>query len=152
MTYDACQIANWFIIRARQDERVLTIMSILKLTYIAHGMHLAKKGRPLFSNEIQAWRYGPVIVDVYQASRKQGMKISALLPGESEIEDLSVVQLLEEVWNKYGGLSSFQLSKRTHVPGGPWHLASKIGGWYAPIPDELILQHYRAKKLKHGKS
>ena len=147
MTYDACQIANWFIGRARQEERVLTIMSILKLTYIAHGIHLEERGAPLISNEIQAWRHGPVIVDVYQASRKQGMKISEFLPGKLEIEDISVVQLLEKVWNEYGGLSSSQLSKLTHVSGGPWHLAVKIGGWYAPIPAELILQHSRARTV-----
>lgn len=148
MAYDARQVANWFIMRARQDERVLTIMSILKLTYIAHGMHLVKKGKPLFRNEIQAWRYGPVIVDVYRASREQGMKITELLPGKSSIEDSSVVQLLEEVWNKYSNRTSSELSKLTHVPGGPWDLARKIGGWNAPIPNDLILQHYLAKTVR----
>ena len=118
MAYDACQVANWFIMRARRDGRVLTIMSILKLTYIAHGIHLAEKSKPLFRNEIQAWRYGPVIVDVYHASRKQGMKISEPLSGKPNIEDTAVIQLLEKVWNKYSNRTSSELSKLTHVLGG----------------------------------
>ena len=145
MAYDACQVADWFIMRARRDKRVLTIMSILKLTYIAHGMHLAEKGEPLFRNEIQAWRYGPVIVDVYHASHKQGMKISEPLSVKPSIEDSAVIQLLEKVWNKYSNRTSSELSKLTHVPEGPWDLARKIGGWNAPIPNGLILQHYLAK-------
>lgn len=152
MAYDARQVANWFIMRARRDGRVLTIMSILKLTYIAHGMHLAEKGEPLFRNEIQAWRYGPVIVDVYRASRKQGMKISEILSGKPDIEGSAVIQLLEKVWNKYSNRTSSELSKLTHIPGGPWDLARKIGGWNAPIPDGLILQHYFAKADRGGKA
>ncbi|MCY4038068.1 MAG: DUF4065 domain-containing protein [Hyphomicrobiales bacterium] len=145
MTYDARQIANWFIKRAQQDDRVLSIMLILKLTYIAHGKHLEKMNTPLFSNEIQAWRFGPIIVDIYQAFRRQGMKVSVPLPNMLDVENPLDIELLEEVWNEYSELSTSQLSKFTHISGGPWHLAVKIGGWYAPIPSELILQYYRAK-------
>ena len=145
MAYDACQVANWFVKRARQDERVLTIMLILKLTYIAHEEHLAERGEPLFPNEIQAWRYGPFILDVYNASRRQGMEISKPLSRKPDIEDSSVVRTLERVWNEYGERSSSQLSKLTHVAGGPWDLVRRIGGWYAPIPSDLILQYHRAK-------
>lgn len=147
MIYDARQIANWFIKRARLDNRVLSVMSILKLTYIAHGQHLATYGEPLFSNKIQAWRYGPVIVEVYNAFRQQGMKVSVPVDNMPDVEEPSdVAELLEQVWKEYGNLPPFQLSKLTHVLGGPWDLANKIGGWYAPIPDQLIKQHYDAKK------
>ena len=35
--YDARQIANWFVTRAKQDEKVLGLPTILKICYIAHG-------------------------------------------------------------------------------------------------------------------
>ena len=37
--YDARQIANWFVRRAAQDGRRLTIMQVLKLVDISHGWH-----------------------------------------------------------------------------------------------------------------
>jgi len=58
-------------------------------------------------------------------------------------QDLS---LLEEIWLIYGSLSPFQLSELTHVAGGPWDIAMKTGGYYAPIRDELIHQHYIMKR------
>ena len=150
MPYDARQAANWFIRRAARDGRVLSVMSILKLAYIAHGHYLAQKGEPLFTNKIEAWRYGPVIVGVYEDFRKQGMEVSRPLSNFAEIDDPSDVAVLEEVWKRYGDFRPFQLSKLTHVRNGPWDLATKIGGWYASIPPALIEQHYRAKERQHA--
>ena len=142
MAYNACQVANWFIKRARRDGRTLSVMSILRLTYIAHGKYLAKMDAPLFRDSIQAWRHGPVIVNVYRAFRKQGMEVSNLLPGMQDIEDRSDTELLEKIWEEYGSLWPFKLSQLTHVSGGPWDIAVEIGGWYAPISNKLIRQHY----------
>ncbi len=149
MVYDARQIANWFVSRAKRDGRALSIMSLLKLTYIAHGWHLELHGEPLFGNIIQAWQYGPVIPDVYNAFRAQGINVRETVPDRSSSaiseEDTA---LLEQVWTIYGSLSPFRLSDLTHVIGGPWDIATKTGGYYAPIPDELIQQHYRVLKLQ----
>ena len=144
MTYDARQVANWFVARAQQDGRILSIMSLLKLTYIAHGWHLELRDSPLFSNEVEAWRYGPVIPAVYNDFRSQGVNVrnpvGTVSPATFKPEDAS---LLDQVWQIYGNLSPFQLSALTHVPGGPWDIATKMGGYYAPMPIELIQQHYK---------
>lgn len=152
MAYDARQIANWFVTRSQRDGKILSIMSLLKLTYIAHGWHLETQHKPLFSNRIEAWQYGPVVPDVYRDFRKQGINVSApvnSVPNASfsnQDEDF-----LEQIYNIYGRLSAFQLSEITHVPGGPWDIATKTGGYYAPIPDELIKQHYVLKRTEANK-
>jgi uncharacterized phage-associated protein len=56
--------------------------------------------------------------------------------------------LLEQVYTIYGSLSAFQLSNLTHVPGGPWDIATKTGGNYALIHDDLIKQHYKVKRAE----
>lgn len=146
MTYDARQIANWFIERAANDGRALSIMSLLKLAYIAHGWNLEMRKTPLFSNKIEAWRYGPVIRDVYNAFRPQGInptKLDASFPVPSDAAD---VGFLEQIYQIYGGMSPFRLSELTHEAGGPWETASKLGGSYAEIPNDLILGHYVQKR------
>jgi uncharacterized phage-associated protein len=149
MPYDARQIANWFVTRSQADGRVLTIMSLLKLTYIAHGWHLETQDTPLFSDKIEAWQYGPVIPRVYNAFRAQGVSVTGTdrsVPANNFSEATN--ELLEQIWNIYGKLSAFRLSELTHVPGGPWDIATKVGGNYAHIPDELIQQHYKALRDK----
>jgi uncharacterized phage-associated protein len=149
MTYDARQVANWFVTRSKREGRTISIMSLLKLTYIAHGWHLEMRDAPLFSNQVEAWRYGPVIPDVYNDFRGQGVdvrgEIQTVPSAQFAPEDES---LLDQIWKIYGGLSAFRLSDLTHVPGGPWDLATKMGGNYAPIPDELIKQHYMLLRSK----
>lgn len=149
MAYDARQIANWFVERAGREQQSLSIMSLLKLTYIAHGWHLEiRKGAPLFENRIEAWRYGPVIPDVYNSFRKQGVTLKEPLHGYAAELDEKDSRLLEEVWAIYGAMSPFKLSDLTHEVGGPWHIASQMGDNYALIPDELIQKHYEMKRLK----
>ena len=136
MTYDARSISNWFIRRARADGRELSIMSLLKLTYIAHGWHLEIRKRPLFSNKIQAWQFGPVIPDVYNTLRPQGVTVLSEASGfDDPISEADEI-LLGQIWDIYGSMSAYQLSDITHEKGGPWEIATESGGNYAPIPDD----------------
>ena len=148
MTYDARLIANWFVARAQREGRTLSIMSLLKLTYIAHGWHLEMQEAPLFSNRIEAWQYGPVIPEVYNAFRTQGINVSGPVSAPTKEITPEDESLLEQVYTIYGSLSAFQLSNLTHVPGGPWDIATKTGGNYALIHDDLIKQHYKVKRVE----
>jgi uncharacterized phage-associated protein len=146
MTYDARQITNWFIQRASQEGRSLSIMSLLKLAYIAHGWRLEMQNAPLFNNRIEAWQHGPVIPDVYRDIRGQGIVPSTPLPGYAVPTDADDTAFLEQIYKIYGHMSPFKLSELTHVEGGPWETARKWGGWYAEIPNDLIHSHYVSKR------
>ena len=154
MTCDARQIANWFVLRAAKDDRSLSIMSLLKLSYIAHGWRLALHDEALFHNRIEAWQYGPVIPDIYHAFRQQGITVSKPVPiiGNSDELDQEVKRFLGQIYDIYGAMPPLRLSKLTHIEGGPWHIARNLGGRYAEIPDELIKLHYVNKKLAADRS
>ncbi|MDF1620944.1 Panacea domain-containing protein, partial [Pseudothioclava nitratireducens] len=131
----------------QRDGKQLSIMSLLKLTYISHGWHLEMQGAPLFGNRIEAWQYGPVIPEVYRDFRPQGVTVTAPTSTVPACAfDGNDEALLEEVWRIYGTMPAFQLSDLTHVHGGPWHIARETGGNHAQIPDELIKQHYELKR------
>lgn len=148
MSFDARQIANWFIVRAKQDDRTLSIMSLLKLVYFAHAWHLEINKAPLFSNSIEAWQYGPVVPEVYSAFRSQGVSVGMPLPTVPAIDDQPTLDLLEQVYARYARLSPFRLSELTHEAGGPWEIARQLKGWYADIPNDLIQSHFEKKRLE----
>lgn len=146
--YDARQIANWFVRRAKQDGRVLSIMSILKLAYIAHGWYLEMRKSPLFQNRIEAWQRGPVIPDVYSTFRRQGVHVTEPVADfDTELPEYDK-DFLEQIYSIYGTLDPFTLSDMTHEPGGPWDIASKRGGNYALMFDDDIRRHYEAKRAE----
>ncbi|MBO0661818.1 DUF4065 domain-containing protein [Jiella sp. MQZ9-1] len=144
--YDARFIANWFVSRAASEGKRLTIMQLLKLVYIAHGWHLEMRKAPLVLNKIEAWKYGPVIPDVYAAYRNQGVEITAPLSLPSGQIEPSDRHLLEQIYQIYGSMGAVQLSNLTHEPGGPWDTATRQRGWFAPIPNDLIRAHYESKR------
>jgi uncharacterized phage-associated protein len=146
MIYDARQIANWFIQRAAREGGTLSIMSLLKLAYIAHGWRLEMQNQPLFPNKIEAWQRGPVVPDIYNTFRPQGVVPTAVDPRYPPPADAADDQFLEQIYQIYGHMSPFRLSELTHMPGGPWETARKWGGWYAEIPNDLIRSHYINKR------
>ena len=146
-TRDARQIANWYLLRAFRDGLKPSVMTLLKLTFIAHGWHLAMRGQPLFGNRIEAWRYGPVIPEVYHAFRQQGIYPASHLHNYPTEVEPQCENLLEQVHKIYGHMSPARLSELTHVAGGPWHIATQVGGNYAYIPNDLIKLHYVNKRL-----
>ncbi|MEH1871332.1 Panacea domain-containing protein [Nostoc sp.] len=119
---DCLNVARYFIVRAYEDgiEAEMTNMKVQKLLYYAQSLHLAMYDEPLFEEEIQAWRYGPVCPPAYrfysefEAKQLPIPSLELLL----EIPD-DKRQLLEEVWEYFGGYHVYQLSGMTHLEF-PW--------------------------------
>ena len=154
MAYDARAVANYFLSLAAKEGRSLDPMGIQKLVYFAHGWNLAIFGSPLIQQRVEAWDYGPVIADLYQAFREFGPNpitqpakkfdfdpitglVSESVPTISESDDAKNVRaLIERVWGSYKHLTSIQLSNLTHLPGSPWTIARQEGK--REIDDGLI--------------
>ena len=145
MAYDSRSVANSVLQIAQGAGRTLTNMQLQKLVYIAHGYALAILHKPLIKQNVEAWRYGPVIADLYHALREYGAgKVTKPINMLSN-EELSETHLalLSEVVSAYGGFSGPQLSTMTHRHGTPWKEIYDPAGWgNSIIPDPLIEQHY----------
>lgn len=122
---DPLDAANYFIVRAYEEESdvEMTNMKLQKLLYYAQSIHLALYDIPLFEEEIQAWRYGPVCplaYDYYCQYEANQLPI----PSGSGISKASaaIKALLEEVWSNFGIHSAYKLSGMTHKES-PWRKA-----------------------------
>jgi uncharacterized phage-associated protein len=153
MAYDARSVANEVLRIAQGAGRTLTNMQLQKLVYIAHGYALAILHLPLIKQNVEAWRYGPVVADLYHALREYGAgkvtKPINILPNE-ELSETSLA-LLSEVVRAYGRFTGPQLSTMTHREGTPWKEVYDPNGWgNSIISDHLIEQHYL--KLLHERA
>lgn len=123
-------------------------LKLQKLLYYCNAWSLAGRGYPLFQDEIQAWKHGPVIASIYPLHR-----------GEVELrkwrvgcpEDLSQQdqELVDDIVDTYGGLSGWRLRNLTHQEA-PW-----IEAWNeaqqgiilrVPIRQETIRDFYREEQ------
>ncbi|ACB50453.1 unknown [Crocosphaera subtropica ATCC 51142] len=124
---DPLEIAKYFIIRAYEDGREyqMTNMKVQKLLYYSQCLHLALYDEPLFSQEIQAWRYGPVCPPAYRFYSEFEAK-QLPIPQQDKLETLTPEkkELLEEVWLYFGEYHAYYLSDMTHLEF-PWKKARK---------------------------
>ena len=130
----AIQVSNYFINKAIDQERALTLMQVIKLTYIAQGFHLALENKPFFEGKIQAWKYGPVVEGLYEYLKRRstgGVVIKQKQPSLGKFSDLQE-DILSVVFKKYASISGWALSELTHRMGTPWSDA------YKKEPDSII--------------
>ncbi|APZ92162.1 putative phage-associated protein [Fuerstiella marisgermanici] len=52
MSYDAKEIANYFLDKAKSDSSTIAPMQMQKLVYISHGYHLAFVNQPLIDSPV----------------------------------------------------------------------------------------------------
>ena len=146
MCYLASTIARYFIEESKGKK---TPMQLIKMTYIAHGWSLAINNKPLIVEDVEAWKYGPVIPSLYYEFKKYGKNPVPYIP----IEETNYIKpddkkLLDKIIEVYGYWNGLQLSANTHKEGTPWHQTKK---WYTmgnPIIPEKIIRDYYIEKYK----
>ncbi len=148
--YDVITVADEVLRLAKQAGMQLSPMKLMKLVYIAHGWHLVIKDSDLFANRIEAWKYGPVIPDLYHATKRFGREPIPLhlIEDEDDNVEAGTRDFLQDVLNKYGKFSAIQLSRMTHVSGSPWDQVYRDDEMGTEIPDRIIEKYY--KELLNG--
>lgn len=136
--------ADFFIDAAADDaENNMTNMRINKLLYFAQGWSLARLGKPLFKENILAWKHGPVVKKVYNRFRFAGSnKIAQMIHGtydkdlKKEEQDLLIDALL-----RYDNYSTSGLVTLSHQKNSPWAMARELGE-NEVIPTEIMKDYF----------
>jgi uncharacterized phage-associated protein len=148
---DCINAARYFIVRAYEDgiEAEMTNMKVQKLLYYSQSLYLALHDEPLFDEEIQAWRYGPVCPPAYRFYSEFEAKQLPIPTPEFllEIPDENK-KILEEIWEYFGGYHAYRLSDMTHLEF-PWKKARKNLPSQASSTEPILREDMKA--LGHQK-
>ena len=144
--HDSRAIANIFVRKAKEAGHRLTIMSLVKYVYFAHGWTLGYTKEPLICHDVQAWRYGPVIPEVYYAFRGKGFIVRG--PAKMSLTKLYEAEptdrqngIIDGVYTEYSKMRPWELSATTHHSKSPW---SKYDGkHYSVISNKEIMDYYQ---------
>lgn len=116
----AIDIASFFV------KKGVSPLQLQKLLYYAQVWFFVKTNRWLFSDEIKAWKYGPVVPDIWQ--RFKYMRRTDIIPHDRLAHKDYPGQFndhLQQVWDAYGHLTGSQLVDLSHGEL-PWQ-SSRIG-------------------------
>ena len=123
--HEPVAIANFFLQKSKNG---LTLMQILKLSYIAHGFKLGLELGELSNEYAEAWQYGPVFPSVYHEFKYSppgpikllGTEIDEVTPVSSQFTDQDY-EIMQAVHDIYGEVEGWRLSALTHREGTPWY-------------------------------
>lgn len=119
MTYCLTNIANNFI---RLSGHQITPQKLVKLTYLAHGHYLAATRKPLFLELVEAWKYGPIIPELYEKVKKKDTVANYLPLDYDENPDEPIDRwFLERIYNRYRDYDGIQLSITCSAEGTLWY-------------------------------
>jgi uncharacterized phage-associated protein len=153
--YTAVIIADQILRLAKQAGKMLTPLQLMKLVYISHGWSLGIRNVDLFSDRIEAWKYGPVIPNLYHATKQFGraeIPLALIDDSKPSAVDEETLSFLADVYSKYGSLTGVQLSNLTHQGDTPWAQVYKPGVFGIEIPDALIQEHYKRLMIERANS
>ncbi len=157
---DARAVANYFLDLAKREGRTIDPMGIQKFVYFAHGWNLAMFGRPLISQPVEAWEYGPVIRDLYQDFKRfgngpiegsamefhlgPGTRVSFTKPELGGRVPPETLSLLNRVWEVYKPFTSVQLSNMTHTADSPW---TQARNQHQGVIDNAAIRQYFLSRM-----
>ncbi|MCX6719009.1 MAG: DUF4065 domain-containing protein [Candidatus Taylorbacteria bacterium] len=146
--YSADNIAKYLIYLASQgfvgdnkEREGITNLKLQKILYFAQAYYLAKLGKALFSDPIEAWGYGPVIPTVYHLYKSKGSDPIISEKDQSCISSEDK-ENIKKIWDTFGGYSASRLVDIAHAHT-PWREANEssskiishkaIADYYSPL-------------------
>lgn len=142
----AQNLSHYIIDMCTRDNKPVSNLQLQKMLYFIQTAYCkATNGDLLFSDEFQAWPYGPVISSVYEeysyfggrVIEKQYNDISNIFSSISAAVKDFVDDAIRTLRDKY----PWDLVQLSHAKGSPWSLTYNEGeGHKAPISNNLIRQ------------
>lgn len=168
--FSAKDIAIWFLLKnnaevkehvvTNDDEEYevyegITHLKLQKLLYYAQGLSLAINNERLFYEEIEAWKHGPVVPEIYDEYCSNGRNVIEIEMGRDEekilndIEsDSKVNNILNLTYNNFAIYTAWQLREMTHEDNSPWDITQKTKDLTAVIDIELIKEYFKKEVIE----
>lgn len=135
--YDAIYLAKYIVSKCTEDARPISNLQLQKILYHVQKDFL-KRGTLAFSDDIQAWKFGPVIPNVYYRFCGFGSMPIIASYDDVKIECEDKIHI-DEIVSSKRILDPWDLVEETHKPGGAWdETYNNGGGNHQVIPIELI--------------
>lgn len=131
--YDAIDVANYIVNYCIDESMPVSNLKLQKLLYYVQAASLVETGRRMFADEISAWKYGPVVENVYHSFKlyvdkeivdKVTEKYSFLDFEQEDYDPMEMIletdqPIIQRVTKSYKNYSALKMVNKTHGER-PW--------------------------------
>lgn len=135
--YSAIDLSKYIVSKCIKDDQPISNLQLQKILYYVQKEYL-KNGRKAFSDDIEAWQFGPVVPNVYYYFCGYGA-----MPIFNSHESFSVASadqpVIDRIVEEKRMLDPWTLVSETHKPNGAWaRIYKDREGNHPVIPTDLI--------------
>ncbi len=136
----ALVLSKYIVNKCINDQHPISNLQLQKILYYIQKDSLQRNDMIAFPDEIQAWRFGPVVPNSYYyfcgfAALPLTFRYEGVEADIAPADRVAIDNIVEEKRQ----LMPWVLVKGTHVPGGAWDTAYNNGaGNGCPITAEMI--------------
>lgn len=121
--YDAVDIARYIIHFCTINGNPISDIQLQKILYYIQINFYRILDKPAFTNRIEAWKYGPVIPDVYDIYKVYGdSKICLFSFGIENTFSNKELDIINRVVTMCTEVSPWELVEKSHKIGAPWEV------------------------------
>lgn len=132
----ALTVAKYIVNRCVKSDTPISNMQLQKILYFVQIAFLKKLDKPCFSDDIEAWKFGPVIPAVYYYFCGFG---AMPIWSSYKVGSVSHSEIIDQVVDEKKQMNPWDLIAESHYKGSPWNLIYQDGqGSHKVIPLELM--------------
>lgn len=114
MAYNAVDIGRTTVQLSLDNKIWLTNLKLQKLLYFAWIKYFEKTGKPLFDDEFEAWKYGPVVPSVYYDFWQYAGSTIVFAKTPSSIVDSETKEFLLSMLREHKDCDAYELITASH--------------------------------------
>lgn len=122
--YPVLELAKYIVVKCIQDKCPISNLQLQKILYYIQREFLQKLDKLAFSEDVEAWPFGPVVPDVYYYFCGAGaMRIGICdNPKEDIIQSIPNEEhlLIDKIIESKRILNPWDMVSETHKPSGAW--------------------------------
>lgn len=134
---EALELAKLILTRNKSP---MNSVQLQKLVYYCQAWHVTALNKPLFSDTVQAWRYGPLVPKIWDRTRGQHLVDASDIEANLPELDLASAQLVDAVLDYYSHFSPWTLVDMTHADAP--YKDVYVADANIPISIESMRMHY----------
>lgn len=127
----AIEIAEYIIKKYNEMEVEITNLRLQSLLFLLQKEFIKKNGKKLFSDEISAWNYGPIVENVYYNFCGFGSLPLWIFKEFEEPEKINkeIKVFIYDFISKFKNYDYYELHNLSKLPNGAWENAIKRKGY-----------------------
>ena len=135
--YDALELSKYIIAKCVIDEQPISNLQLQKILYYIQK-HFVQADGIAFGDDIEAWRFGPVVPNAYYYFCGSGA-LPIILPYKGKRPEAYDKAAIDAIVEEKRALNPWEMVQDTHKKGGAWDRIYNGGlGAGRIIPIQLI--------------